>query len=291
MVMIKKVKLILVVCTTIFISSCANDNEKPNSLESNVGISQEIKDLIVFEGDQDAPIVIVNAQAGADDELHRDDVEDIISILGDTGFLAVNVHQAQTINPDLINRSDITLDQAISMNTQSIEMLYKVIKYFKDDGRTVYVFGSSFGGLVTQGLIAKKGIDIADKYLIVANRLDIDDIIWQGLSEGRFGFFENGINPVVSPNPEENVIERNTARIIAGFTMYRYTELFKDYNDLSKITYVYGKTDEVVGRLTPAEIEFMESKKIRIIEGSGNHDQTTSGDTIIPIFTDLFGMK
>ncbi|WP_299436445.1 hypothetical protein [uncultured Aquimarina sp.] len=289
--MIKKTNLILVLYVTIFIFSCANDDEKPPIVEPDLGISQEIKDLIVFEGDENAPIVIVNAQSGADDELHRDDVEAIIQILGSTGFLAVNVHQAQTLNPSILDNNDITLDQAINFNTESIEMLYKVIKYFKDDGRTVYVFGSSFGGLVTQGLIAKKGIDVADKYLIVANRLDIDEVIWEGLSEGRFGFFENGINPVVSPTPDEDVIERNSARIIAGFTMYRYTQLFNVFEDLSKITYVYGKTDEIVGRLTASEIEFMESKQITIIEGNGDHDQTTSGDNIIPIFIDLFGTE
>jgi hypothetical protein len=289
--MLKKTNLILVLCAILFTFSCSNDDEKPPVVEPDLGISQEIKDLIVFEGDENAPIVIVNAQAGTDDELHRDDAEVIIEILGSTGFLAVNVHQAQTLNPGLISSNDITLDQAINMNTQSIEMLYKVIKYFKDDGRTVYVYGSSFGGLVTQGLIAKKGIDLADKYLIVASRLDMDDILWKGLSEGRFGLFENGINPVVSPNPDEDVIERNTARIIAGFAMYRYSELFNVYDDLSKITYVYGKNDEVVGRLTAAEIEFMESKKIIIIEGNGDHDQTTGGDNIIPIFIDLFGTE
>ncbi len=284
--MIKKVKFILILFVTIFTLSCANNDDKPL-----IGISQEIKDLIVFEGEENAPIVIVNAQSGADNKLHRSDVEDIIEIMGGTGFLAVNVHQAQTLNPELISTNDITLDQAIDMDIQSIEMLYKVIKYFKDDGRTVYVFGSSFGGLVTQGLIAKKGIDIADKYLIVANRLDMDDVIWEGLSEGRFGFFENGINPVIFPDAEEDVIDRNTARIIAGFAMYRYTQLFKDYEDLSKITYVYGKTDEVVGRLTTTEIEFMKSKNITIIEGNGDHDQTTGGDTIVSIFIDLFGTK
>ena len=283
----KTTHLTLVLFLTFFTFSCNNDDESP--LSPDTVIPQEISDLIVYEGDINAPIVIINAQAGPDDELHREDAEIIVEILGSTDHLVVNVHQAQTLNPNLISGDDITLDQAIEMDSQSIEILSQVIQYFKDNGRTVYVFGNSFGGLITQGLIAEKGIDIADKYLIVASRLDIDDVIWQGLSEGRFGFFENGINPVVSPTPEDNVIERNIARIIAGLIMPRYSELFSVYDDLSKITYVYGTNDEIVGRLTAAELELMESRDINIFEGNGDHDETTGGDDLVQIFIDLFG--
>jgi hypothetical protein len=283
--MIKKTNLILVLLFAIFTFSCSNDDDKQPLVTT--GISQEIKDLISFTGDEDAPIVVINTQGGPGTELSTEEANFIFENFNSTNLLAVNVHQAQTLNPNLFESNDITFDQAINFNAESIETLYQVVKYFKDDGRTVYVLGVSFGAFMVQELIAEKGVDIADNYLIMVGRLDMNDVIWQGLSEGRFGYFENGIDPIVDEEEDPDVTERNMGRLAAGLAMNRYTELLNIFEDLSNITYVYGETDQAVGRLTDAEIEFLQSKNVNIIAGSGGHDQTIN-DFIVQSLNEAF---
>ncbi len=264
--------LIIIILFAITTFSCSNDDgECP---ETTNGISQEIKDLIYFRGDENAPTVLINAQGGPSNEFDTVSVDDFFENYNTTGILTVNVHQVQTLNPGILDGNDITLEQAINFNTESIEILSQVINYFKNDGRKVYVLGISFGAFLVQELIAKKGINVADKYLILTGRLDINDIMWQALSEGIYGTFENGVNPILESNPDMKVIERNYARLSAGLGMNRYTQLLNTIQDLSDITYVYGMTDEAVGSLTAAEVQFLESKNTNIIAGNGDHTQT-----------------
>lgn len=269
----KITNLILISFLAILILSCNSDNE-PTITETDFTISQEIKDLIYFNGDENAPIVLVNVQSGPDTELATSEVDFLVQNFDGSNFLAVNVHQAQTLNPNLINSTDITFEEAINIDAETVQVLSRVITYFKDQGRTVYVFGQSFGAFVTQELIAREGPDVADRYLIMIGRLDLNDIIWQGASEGRNGFFEDGINPVLEDEIAEDVIERNLNRLAAGFAMNRYTEVLNQYQDLSKIVYVYGRNDEVIGSLTEAEDQFLVSKNATILAGNGGHDET-----------------
>ncbi|AXT52607.1 hypothetical protein D1818_17855 [Aquimarina sp. BL5] len=278
--------------TTLILSilfiSCGSDDIIV--IDEPIEISQEIKDLIYFKGEEDASTVLINVQSGPDNKLSTDEVDEIFQSFDTTDLLAVNVHQAQTLDPSLLEGGDITFDEAINYNAESVEMLYKVVKYFKDQGRTVYVLGISFGAFVTQELIAKKGIDVADNYLLMVGRLDIDDIIWQALSEGRLTYFENGITPIVEQEVSTDVTVRNLDKITAGLGMNRYTELLNPFEDLSNITYIYGETDQAVGRLTNPEIEFLQSKNVNIITGSGNHDETID-DFVVQGFEEAFGIQ
>ena len=279
---------VLIVIFSIVTFSCSNDDdEKPPKVITE--LSQEIKSLIYFKGDEKAETVMILIPGGPSTEFATDFVDGFAPVFSPKGILTVTVHQAQTLNPDIVAGNDITLAQASSFNTESIEMLFKVITYFKDEGRTVYVLGYSNGAFVTQDLIAKKGIDSADKYLIISGRLDMNDVIWQAAAEGRNGYFENGVTPNVEADPHPDVIERNLNRISAGFSMNRYTQLFNTIENLSNITYIYGATDEAVGKLTTYELQFLESKNTNIIAGPGNHT-TTIEDYILQGLEDAFGI-
>ena len=41
-------------------------------------------------------------------------------------------------------------------NAQSVDYLHKVLSFFKEQGRTVYVMGASYGALLVQETMAKK---------------------------------------------------------------------------------------------------------------------------------------
>ncbi|WP_299438551.1 hypothetical protein [uncultured Aquimarina sp.] len=171
-------KLMLIIFSSICLSSCSNDDENANPPVTITEISQDIKNLIYFRGDEKASTVLINAQAGPSTELAEDIVDFIVGTFNTTDILTVNVHQAQTLDPSILEGDDITLNQAVNFNNETVETLSQVINYFKDQGRTVYVVGLSYGAFVTQELIAKEGIEVADKYLIMTGRLDINDIFW-----------------------------------------------------------------------------------------------------------------
>jgi len=279
----------LIACFAIFtFSSCSGDDDNPPEIAEE--IAQEIKDLIYFNGDEKAPTVLINVMSGPSTEFGTDEVDFIVQNFKTTGILTVNVHQAQTLNPSIVAGDDITMNEAFTYNAESIEMLSKVINYFKDEGRTVYVLGISFGAFVTQELIATKGIDIADRFLIIAGRLDINDIMWQALSEGGSGYFENGVTPVLDPFPAESVIERNLARVTAALGMQRYTQRFNLIEDLSTVTYMYGTLDEAVGSLSAEEVQFLVSKNAVVVEGNGSHDETIEG-FYVQGFNQAFGIE
>lgn len=266
--------VMLLVSLSVFLTSCSKKEKDPEPTVVITELSEEIKDLIYFKGNERASTVVVNLQGGPDISISTFEVDSIFETVDTTDLLVVNVHQSQSLDPSIVTGDEITLEQAIDFNAESIEMLDQVIRFFKDQGRTVYVFGASFGAFVAQELIATKGIDVADKYLIMIGRLDIEDVMWQGLAEGKFGYFLNGVTPVLDLEPSMDVLDKNMGKVSAALGMNRYTQLLSMEEDLSDITYIYGSVDQFVGRLTAEEVEFLESKKAKVIRGSGGHDAT-----------------
>jgi len=280
----KRINIILVSLFVVFTTSCKKNVSEP--LAEDKKIAQEIKNLIYFKGDENADIVLVNTQGGPDTELATDEFDDLLKNVNTSGILRVNVHQAQTLNPELFTKNEITFAEATNFDTKSVDTLYKVIKYFKDQNRTVYVLGISFGAFMTQQLIAEKGINTADKYLIMVGRLDINDVFWQAYSQGETGHFVDGLTPVLYESG--STVTKNMNKLAAGLGQNRYTQTLGQYQNLSKLTYVYGKNDFAVGKLLSDEIQFLKSRKAKIIAGDGNHSETIDG-YIVAGFKAAFG--
>lgn len=278
------IAIILITFTTI---SCSKKHiTEPEPLK----ISQEIKDLIYFKGNENASTVLINSQGGPGYELDERTVDIFFQGYNTDDVLMANVHQAQTQNFNPFVNNDITLEQAVNFNTESVENLYKTIKFFKDQGRTVYVLGVSYGAFLTQELIAKYGIGIANKYLIITGRLDLNDVVWQAALEGKNSEFQNGTTPVVNPNIETNVMEKNSMKLFAGIAKNKYTQRLETINDLSKVMYIYGTLDESVGSLTSEEINFLQTRNATVISESGNHDETYN-NLVVGALKDFFGIE
>jgi len=95
--------------------------------------------------------------------------------------------------------------------------------------------------------------------------------------------------PIVAQEIGTDVFIRNLDKLAAGLAMNRYTETLSTFDNLSKITYIHGETDQAVGRLSDIEIEFLQSKNVNIITGSGDHDQTIDS-FIVQGFNEAFGI-
>ncbi|QTD38692.1 hypothetical protein JL193_05340 [Polaribacter batillariae] len=280
----------LIICAFLFIafSSCNKDEDiTPNAFD-------QISEIATFHGNLEADIVVVNTQGGPITQLEDELLDELITGTGTQSALYVNVHQEQTKNPAKFTSSDITFEQAKQYDLQSVVNLKRVVDFFKNQkGKTVYVLGISFGAFMTQELIATHGIDVADGYLIMVGRLDIDEGTWQPFSQGKYTQYiydNNGNYTINSLGDGSDAEERNMARLAAGLGYNRYTDRLSSISDLSKITYIYGNRDEQVGPLSVQEIQFLKGKNANVIlSNGGDHDGAI--DTGLNLLKQIFGIE
>ncbi|WP_062058584.1 hypothetical protein [Aquimarina longa] len=268
-------------CITALIVSLSFTSCDSDDTNSPSNTFDQISDIAKFYGNLDGEIVVIHAQGGPSVKLDDDKTSNETVIeLGIQSALYVMVHQVQTKNPMLFTSSDITFEQAKQYDLQSISNMKRVVDFFKNQqGKTVYVLGVSFGSFIVQELIATHGVDVADGYLILGNRLNVDNDVWQLLSEGKFlkHVYDNDGNYTIEleNDPDNDTIEeRNMGRLIAGFAFNRYTDKLNSVSSLSKVTYVYGDRDEAAGALSAQEIQFLNDKGANVIVAEGaSHDE------------------
>ncbi len=218
------------------------------------------------------------------------------------------VHQAQTYNTKLF-ANQLSFDQITQESKTSVDMLHKVIQHFKQQGKKVYLWGSSFGFFVVENYIANYGTDDITGAFAGNGRLDMNEVVWKGFSLGQtYMFDETAMIPVADEpesedGPEEEMQEemkgeevdyeyganapggldltpeqmenftKNITAMAAGLGQYRHTKLLAD-KDLSKVIFYYGEFDRVVGTLTDDEITFLTQtlapeKRPELIKGVG----------------------
>ena len=250
--------------------------ETPDSEPGPADFVPEFEETYGSFGNADADTVVVVTQGGPITELLFVD-----ELILETGPLnpervqLVSVHQAQTLFPDAFTVDDITFDQAKEADARSAAMLADVVAHFKDQGKTVHVVGFSFGAFMAQELLAGQG-NVADGYLIKVGRIDMPDEVWNEFAEGRAVGFVDGTEIVkfdieeAGMGGETPAADRNMARLAAGLGHKRYSQLLADV-DLSNVVYVYGTDDEQVGRLSDAELAFLEGRGATVIEYEGGH--------------------
>ena len=256
------------------------DSEKSSKSIIDVGndiFPKDIGEYTFARGNPQSDIVLVYAQGGPIPHLDSQS----LSLIYDSGMhsklkdaLFVNVHQAQTLMPELFDENSISFDQAKQHDAKTTQMLYKVIKYFKDDGKTVYVVGISFGAFVVQDLLATNG-NIADGYLIMVGRLNIQDEIWSSHSKGIvMEFDDDALTPIMADDiDKDHEGFENMHKLAAGLGHKRYVELLEDVN-LSNVVYVYGEKDKVVGKLSDLELEFLHSHNATVLKSQNDHLDT-----------------
>ncbi len=241
------------------------------------GLDPAIAALVLTAGNPDADTVIVNSQGGPAPELFpAAAVAEHLGLAVTEDVLIVTVHQQQTIDRDRFNDADLTFDEAVEADAQSVADLAQVVEYFVNDDRKVIVTGVSFGAFMGADLLVTQG-PIADAYLLAVGRLDMPEAVWSEFAEGRTVGFVNGVDVIEVPiedagmGGDSAIGDRNMSRLAAGLGHKRYTEELVD-TDLSKVVYVSGNLDEQVGRLTTAEVAFLEQKGASLITYEGGHD-------------------
>ena len=219
------------------------------------------------KGNKDSDIVIVYAQHGP-----------LLTLLGwgfgvyfpdvdeDKVYL-VSVAQAQTLAPYNFQDEPITMEDAKKADAKSVQIIADVVKYFKDNGKQVYVVSKGFGGYIVQEFLAKHGT-VADGYLIVSSRLDMQDEAWQSFANGKAVKFEDGTKIVPDPDfaseEEGEYSAENMARLMGALAENRYTEALAN-TPLDNLVYIYGEKDDRMGRLSDAEVAFLNNKNATVM--------------------------
>ncbi len=184
---------------------------------------------------------------------------------GHSKYLFAVVHQSSTLNRSILGAADFTEEDAIQEVNITSEILYRTIKYFKERGKYVVVFGHSYSAFVIPNVLASRP-SLADKYIITGGRLDADSTQTAYQLKGINTGWTNDGKTLVLPDTTEAPNKHRTARywqirknkelLKYAIGLPRYTDLLK-HLDLSNLVYYYAKHDENVGALSDAEILFL----------------------------------
>lgn len=254
----------------LFISSCEKDDNSMSSTEEYLStqIPNDITELFITTGSAKADTVWIFEQGGPANEL---DTNSLDYLPNHNDYLNVYVHQVLTYNNDLYNKN-LTVEQAELETDVNSEILDRVIRYYKDQGKTVIVIGHSYGASVVTKYLSDKGSDLADKYVIMGSRLDAPQDFYKGLINNQYYYFPDYVTSTLHPSIQPKDHQETTELLLAGVVLKpRYTEELNDV-DLTKLIYVFANDDDAVGRLSSSEKAFLVSKNVRIVEiESGGH--------------------
>ncbi|MGA0415741.1 MAG: hypothetical protein ACO3MZ_07355 [Flavobacteriaceae bacterium] len=249
------------ICVVGLVLTSCQKKELPPDEEAITQLPEDTRSLFVEKGDTGAQIAILYCNGGPDTTLDTSYFDD----LGLSNFHEVYVHQANTYNDELIIglNENLSFERAIKEDSLSVEILYRVASYFEDQNKKIYIIGHSFGALIIPALMASKEID-AEKYLIMAGRLQMPDIVWKGFRDRKGYYFKAGITPTpfeLNASFAEQEKKENYARmrLEAGLGKIRYLKMLEN-KMLNQVIFAYGENDQAVGRLMDEELSFLALK-------------------------------
>ncbi len=240
-------------------------------------IPNDVRKLFVSYGDSQSDTVWLLEQGGPVDFLFPQ--SELLRLFGSfpnhERLYIANVHQTLTLeHSDLTARAgELSVEQLKAEIDVSVEILYRTIQHFKRQGKQVIVVGVSHGAFLVARFLALKGPLAAEAYVIMAGRLDMPEAVARGFLNGCSYRFRNGVEPERKPECPTTEPSLLIGRRLNGAVSHdRYSEMLASTN-LSRVVYVYGTADAVVGRLTEGEHGFLESRGSTVIAiPGGEHD-------------------
>lgn len=282
---------LVVIGIMILLSSC-NSKEKKEivpSAKDNLDLNYEPtlmpKDttaLWMGEGDINSDTVLIIAESGPKAQLTFDwRAKEIWSRLPNYfNYYRAHVHQATTLNNSIYDwKHDFTAKMAELEINNGTEILARTIKYFKDRNKKVIVIGTFWSAFVIQDYISKYGNN-ADKYLISAGRLDLNQEQYEYHLKGFQAVFEEDGKTTVVPDTTKIIDPLKEER---RFRISKVTQLMKGVmkrrrftaelanHDLSNVVYAYATNDIYSGALTDKELNFLDSKGATVYSTDKGH--------------------
>ena len=143
----------------------------------------------------DADTVWIFEQGGPSHEISNDVLFAFLRYRGHEDIHLVQAHQTLTLNPRLAARhARLTRANLQAEVDVSVELLRRVIDHFKAQHKHVVVVGYSYGSFLVARYLALHGPDGADRYLLMAGRLDMPTDFVNGALEGMLYHFPNTVD-------------------------------------------------------------------------------------------------
>jgi hypothetical protein len=237
-------------------------------------IPADVTDLYQAFGPDQADTVWIFEQGGPEHE-HYSAWGSFAPYFNTEDVQFIQVHQTLTLDQNLAEREvDWKLSELQAEVDVSVEILHRTIKHFKAQGKRVVVVGHSYGAFLVTRYLAIEGPDAADRYLIMAGRLDMPEEVVDGFLSGEPYLFPDAVNPEQVEGTQFTRREFMEMRIAGATGHDRYTERLADA-ELGNVLYVYGTHDRTVGRLTEHEVDFLESRGSTVL---AVHSSTLDND-------------
>jgi hypothetical protein len=257
----KKKIFTLLVATLATYSSKAQNNIDLNSLPP-------VADLMVQVSNPSADTIILCSHGGPTSTLGLTDFSYYHSI---PTFSTIYVKQYQQYNTGLMGQSTLSLADAIICNDTAVAIMRKVVNHFNNLGKTVVITGHSFGAFLIPEYLDDYGNTDIHRVIPMAGRLNMNDDIWNGFATGYLGGFSNdGIITTISSTLAPSS-EWAGMKLMAGFGYNRHIDSLSGLN-LNNLMYLYGESDQSVGRLLPNEVTFLQNVNATVIAvPNGDH--------------------
>ncbi len=275
--------------------SSRSAEERVNSIARDVLATTELPEdvtrLYKISGNVASNTVVLFLQGGPVDTLAPADSLDTLG-LGLSTQALVQVHQANTYNPAIVGNPDLTETRATLENQVSIEMVDRVIRHFVSQGRRVQVVTHSFGSLLILRTLARHPElhAMVDRFLVLNGRLNIPEVVWQGMRQGQQWRFPGGGAPALAARqPTRESLEGDDDRAPGDPPLtHTYTlSQLKLESDMGRIALtdalaglrmdrvimVEASADEAIGRLSDLERRFLaDAGATRYCIEGGSHD-------------------
>ncbi|WP_010178694.1 alpha/beta fold hydrolase [Aquimarina agarilytica] len=289
---ISRLSQLLTLLLLTLLLSCSNDDDTSTILPSGETekIATEIKfqefpdinKLYVGKGNKNSDTVIIFEQGGPSIELslyclenvntdNPEENNDLADHLVD--YYRVYAHQALSFDKKNNKKDKINKQEALRLRELNADILNALITQFKNNGKTVIVIGHSYGGFVIQQYLSKFGNKKADKFIIMASRLNMDLQIsesWKKITPNHFDIDGKTILPYKEEKEDLTDPESpQNAPLIFSLGGYhveeRFTETIK-ITSIENLLYVHALNDQQTGRLSIEELHFLNQRNSKIIE-------------------------
>ena len=257
--------------------------------------------LFQIEGIWKNNVAFVYVQGGPDLQLNIGPRDGLHLMPNHSELLKIYPYQAQMLNPETIACNPmLTAEQSAYENSQSVEILDRVIRYLVAHKKKVYLIGHSYGASISMEYLHSKE-NLTEKVVLMGLDLDEDISSWKTLNTGEYIRWENGQNPyaltVFQEIPEEHPLKTSFDRVadnlgmIVGNNMAKnYTDLYED-EDFKKLISVYSTQDEANGRKSKEEIAILNQKGSTIIEIQGDHHDMLTTEFMSDLYQHLVNGK
>lgn len=169
----------------------------------------------------------------------------------------IGVQQMHFLNPTVFGSGkSFTESNAEEVNSQTIEMIDKVVSWLKQNNKVVFLFGHSNGSFVVQNYMSN-GKTQPSYYVITGTRLKPLSQFVQNYANLTDVVFPDGITPLMRKIPENELDYFNVLAKLQLNHNKNYISLLAGNPMLLKTIYGLGLKDEALGKVDNDEMSFL----------------------------------